>query len=109
MKAFNAMAEVITKIPVETQNEILAALEEDFNNLTALIEESDLNHKSALGRVSVAVENANKRNDPNGKHFTRWNMEDSAFSGAYQRQRDMQYAIRNMIVECRDTIKESNV
>lgn len=101
MKAFKAMAEVIKTLPVETQKEILNALTEDFDELTALINETRLNSQGYSDKVSTAVEYANKRKDPTARHFSRWNMTDSYYSGAYQTQMDMQYGIRNMVVDCR--------
>lgn len=106
MKAFRAMAEVIAKLPAETQKEILDALTEDFNELTALIDQTRLNSQGYSDKVGVAVEYANKRKDPTAKHFSRWNMYDSYHSGAYQTQMDMQYGIRNMVVECRDVFEQ---
>jgi hypothetical protein len=105
MKAFKAMAEVIAKLPAETQKEILDALTEDFDELTGLIEQSKLNSQSYSDKVGVAVDYANKRKDPNAKHFSRWNMEDVYFSGAYSTQMDMQYAIRNMVIECQQVFE----
>ena len=101
MKAFTAMAEVIrTYLPAETQKEILDALTEDFDELTELVVQSKLNSQGYSDKVGTAVDYANKRKDPTAKHFTRWNMEDSYYSGAYKTQMDMQYAIRNMVVDC---------
>ena len=74
MKAFKAMAEVIAKLPAETQKEILDALTEDFDELTGLIEQSKLNSQSYSDKVGVAVDYANKRKDPNAKHFSRWDI-----------------------------------
>ena len=109
MKAFKAMAEVIkTYIPAETQKEILDALTEDFDELTELIEQSKLTSQRYANKVDAAVEYANKRKDPNAKHFTRWNMTDSHFSGAYGTQMNMQYAVRNMVIECQRVLNNAN-
>ena len=108
MKAFKAMADVIKTLPAETQKEILGALTEDFNELNELIEQSKLNNEAARKKVTDAVEYANKRKDPNAKHFTRWNMTDSHFSGAYGTQMNMQYAVRNMVIECQRVLNNAN-
>lgn len=108
MKAFKAMAEVIKTLSVETQKEILDALTGDFDELTELIEQSKLNNLAAVKKVSTAVDYANKRKDPNAKHFSRWNMQDSYFSGAYETQMNMQYAIRNMVIGCQEALNNSN-
>ena len=108
MKAFKAMAEIVKTLPAETQKEILDALTEDFDELTELIEQSKLNNLAAVKKVSTAVDYANKRKDPNAKHFSRWNMQDSYFSGAYETQMNMQYAIRNMVVDCQQALNNGN-
>ena len=108
MKAFKAMAEVIKTLPAETQKEIITALDEDFNELNELIEQSKLNNEAARKKVTAAVEYANKRKDPTARHFDRWNMMDSHFNGAYETQMNMQYAIRNMVVECQRALNNSN-
>ena len=108
MKAFKAMAEVIKTLPAETQKAIITALDEDFNELTELIEQSKLNNEAARKKVTAAVEYANKRKDPTARHFDRWNMMDSHFNGAYETQMNMQYAIRNMVVECQRALNNSN-
>ena len=108
MKAFKAMADVISKLPSETRLEILAALEEDFNELNELIEQSRLNNEAASKKVNDAVDYANKRKDPTARHFDRWNMMDSHFNGAYETQMNMQYAIRNMVVECQQALNNSD-
>ena len=100
MKAFKAMAEVIKTLPAETQKEILDSLTEDFDELTELIEQSKLTSQRYANKVDTAFEYANKRKDPNARHFDRWNMMDSHFNGAYETQMNMQYAVRNMIIEC---------
>ena len=107
MKAFKAMAEVIAKLPYETRLEILDALTEDFNELNALIEQSRLNSQGYSDKVGTAVEYANKRRDPNARHFDRWNMADSYFSAAYKTQMDMQYGIRNMVVDCQQALNNA--
>ena len=107
MKAFKAMAEVIKTLPAETQKEILDSLTEDFEELTEFIAQSNLNSKSYSDKVGTAVEYANKRKDPNAKHFSRWNMQDSYYSGAYKTLMDMQYAIRNMVVECQQALNNA--
>ena len=107
MKAFKAMAEVIANLPAETQKEIVDALIEDFDELTELIEQTKLNNLAAIKKVSAAVDYANKRKDPNAKHFSRWNMQDSYFSGAYETQMNMQYAIRNMVVDCQKALNNA--
>ena len=93
MKAFKAMAEIVKALPAETQKEILDALTEDFDELTELIEQSKLNNLAAVKKVSTAVDYANKRKDPNAKHFSRWNM---------------QYAIRKMVVDCQQALNNGN-
>ena len=107
MKAFKAMAEVIKTLPAETQKEILDALTEDFDELTELIAQSNLNHEVYFKRVGDAVEYANKRKDPNAKHFDRWSMMDSHYNGAYETQMNMQYAVRNMVIECQKALKNA--
>ena len=108
MKAFKAMAEVIKTLPAETQKEILDALTEDFDELTELIEQSKLNNEATRKKVTAAVEYANKRKDPTARHFDRWNMQDSYFSGAYETQMTMQYAVRNMVIECQRALNNGN-
>lgn len=108
MKAFKAMAEIIKTLPAETQKEIITALVEDFNELNELIEQARLNHAAYLKKVGDAVEYANKRKDPTARHFDRWNMMDSHFNGAYETQMTMQYAIRNMVVECQQALNNDN-
>ena len=107
MKAFKAMAEVIKTLPAETQKEILDALKEDFDELTELIEQTRLNHVAYLKKVGDAAAYANKRMDPNARHFDRWNMMDSHYNGAYETQMNMQYAIRNMVVECHQALNDA--
>ena len=107
MKAFKAMAEVIKTLPAETQKEIITALVEDFEELTELIEQTRLNHAVYLKKVGDAADYANKRKDPNARHFDRWNMMDSHFNGAYETQMNMQYAIRNMVVECQQALNNA--
>lgn len=107
MKSFKAMAEVIKTLPANTQKEILDALDEDFNDLTGLIEQSRMNSQGYSDKVGAAVEYANKRKDPLAKHFTRWNMQDSYYKGAYQTQMDMQCVIRNMVVECQQALNNA--
>ena len=107
MKAFKAMAEVINYLDTETHDKIVAALAEDFDEITALIEQSKLNHEAEIKKVSAAVDYANKRTDPNAKHFSRWNMQDSYFSGAYETQMNMQYGIRNMVVDCQQALNNA--
>lgn len=104
MKAFKAMAEVINYLDTETHDKIVAALAEDFNELNELIEQSKLNNEAARKKVTAAVEYANKRKDPTARHFSRWNMMDSHFNGAYETLTNMQYAIRNMVVECQQVL-----
>ena len=82
-------------------------LEDDFNELTELIAQSNLNSKSYSDKVGTAVEYANKRKDPTARHFSRWNMMDSHFNGAYETQMNMQYAIRNMVVECQQALNNA--
>ena len=108
MKAFKAMAEIIKTLSAETQKEILDALTEDFDELTGLIVQSRLNSQGYSDKVGTAVDYANKRKDPNARHFDRWNMQDSYYSGAYQTQMDMQYAIRNMVIECQKALNNDN-
>ena len=107
MKAFTAMAEVIAKLAVETQNEILDALDEDFKELNELIEQSRLNAEWYSDKVSTAIDYANKRKDPTARHFRRWNMEDSYYSGAYKTLMDMQYAILDMVVDCQQALNNA--
>ena len=107
MKAFKAMAEVIKTLPAETQKAIITALDEDFEELTELIEQSKLNNEAARKKVTAAVEYANKRKDPTAWHFDRWNMMDSHFNGAYETQMNMQYAVRNMVVECQQALNNA--
>lgn len=108
MKAFKAMAEIIkTHLPAETQKEILDALTEDFDELTGLIDQSKLNSQNYSNKVSTSVEYANNRKDPSARHFDRWNMYDSYYSGAYQTQMDMQYVIRNMVIECQRALNNA--
>lgn len=107
MKAFKAMADIIKTLSAETQKEILDALTEDFDELTELIEQSRLNSQGYADKVGTAVEYANKRKDPTARHFSRWNMMDSHFNGAYETQMNMQYAIRNMVVECQQALNNA--
>ena len=108
MKAFKAMAEVINYLDTETHDKIVAALAEDFEELTELIEQSKLYNEAAHKKVTDAVEYANKRKDPTARHFNRWNMMDSHFNGAYETQMNMQYAVRNMVVECQRVLNNDN-
>ena len=83
-------------------------MDEDFNELNELIEQSKLNNEAASKKVTAAVEYANKRKDPTARHFSRWDMQDSYFSGAYETQMNMQYAIRNMVIGCQEALNNSN-
>lgn len=107
MKAFKAMAEIIKTLPGRTQKEIIAALDEDFKELTEFIEQSKLNNEATRKKVTAAVEYANKRKDPTARHFDRWNMMDSYFNGSYETQMNMQYAIRNMVIECQKVLNNA--
>ena len=105
LKAFNAMAKAIATLPPETRLEILDALQEDLEFIKELAEQSNLNYQTYDEKVAGAVTASNRRKNPDGKNFTRWDMQDAHMQGAYQSQRDIQYGIQNIIVEAKLTLQ----
>ena len=103
LKAFNAMAKAIATLPPETRLEILDALEEDLEFIKELAEQSHLNYLAYDEKVASAVKR--KLKDPNGKNYTRWDMQDAHMQGAYMARRNMQYGIQNLVNDAKQTLQ----